>query len=110
MPSAFGKFLGAVAVALGFPPDKSRQQQQRTQPDPPRAAEPESPAETKQGDGPTVACLNGFPVAPDECRSCGFRKAKPEYYDQFCSAECERRFGDSMDAWHDQFEERFGDD
>lgn len=101
MPSAFGKLIGALAGLLGFPSDKSRQ---------PRAAEVQPPVEKRTSGGPVIMCLNGFPVAPDECRSCGLRKAQPEYSKQFCSAECERRFGDSMDAWHDQFEERFGDD
>ena len=108
MPSAFGKFLDAVADALGFSSDKSRQQTQSRapRPDPPRPAETEPP---QQDGGPQLVALDGYPITPEECRTCGFRPAKPEHYNQFCSYECERRFGDNMDAWHDQFEERFGE-
>ena len=97
-----------MADALGFSSDKSRQQTRprAPRPDPPRAA---AAGPTKQGGGPPLVALDGYPIAPDECRACGSRPAKPEHYDQFCSPECERRFGDSMDAWHDQFEERFGE-
>lgn len=111
MPSAFGKFLDAVADALGFSSDESRRQTRprAPRPEPPRAAEPEPAAGSEQGGGPRLVALDGYPITPDECRTCGYRKAKPEHYNQFCSYECERRFGDSMDAWHDQFEERFGE-
>lgn len=53
----------------------------------------------------------GYPLNPaTDCRVCGIGTAKPEYDNQFCSYECEQRMADSMDAWHDQFQERFGDD
>ncbi|HLL70395.1 MAG TPA: hypothetical protein VK363_03120 [Pyrinomonadaceae bacterium] len=49
------------------------------------------------------------------CRICGFRPAKPEYSNEYCDAGClqrayEQDLADRMDAWHDQFQERFGDD
>jgi hypothetical protein len=55
--------------------------------------------------------FHGFPINPaTDCRVCGIAAAKPEYDNQFCGYECEQRMADSMDAWHDQFQERFGDD
>ena len=109
MPSAFGKFLDAVADALGFSSDKSRQQQQPTQPAPPRAADTQTPAQPKQDGGPGLSSAAGFPITAADCRVCGLRPAKPEHFNQFCSSECEQDMGDRMDAWHDQFEERFGE-
>jgi hypothetical protein len=53
----------------------------------------------------------GYPINPaTDCRVCGIGAAKPEYYNQFCSYKCEQRAADSLDAWHDQFQERLGDD
>ena len=111
MPSTFGKFLDAVADALGFSSDKSRQQ---TRPSAPQAAPPPAagarPAVQPQSDGgPELFAAAGFPITAADCRVCGLRPAKPEHHDQFCSDECERDMGDRMDAWHDQFEERFGE-
>lgn len=106
MPSAFGKLLDAVAGALGLTPDKSRQQPRTSQADPPRAAEAERP---RQEGGPVLRSAYGFPITADDCRVCGVRPARPEHFNQFCSPECERDMGDRMDAWHDQFEERFGE-
>lgn len=111
MPSTFGKFLDAVADALGFSDDKSRRQRQprAPRPDPPRGAETESPAEPKRDGGPRLFSSYGFPITPDDCRVCGVGPAKPEHHNQFCSSDCEQNMGDRMDAWHDQFEERFGE-
>ena len=106
MPTAFGKLLDALAGALGLSPDKSRR---RPQAEPPRAAQTESHAEPKSEGGPVLRSAYGFPITADDCRVCGVRPAKPEHFNQFCSAECERDMGDRMDAWHDQFEERFGE-
>lgn len=109
MPSAFGKFLDAVADALGLTNDKPRQRPQPTQPGPSRAAGTEPPAPPKSDAKPQLFSSRGFPITADDCRVCGIRPAKPEYYEQFCSLECERDMSDRMDAWHDQFEERFGE-
>lgn len=55
--------------------------------------------------------FSGFPINPaTDCRVCGIGTVKPEYDNQVCSYECEQRMADSLDAWHDQFQERFGDD
>ena len=55
--------------------------------------------------------FQGYPINPaTDCRVCGIGTAKPEYDNQFCSYECEQRMADSMDAWHDQFQARFGDE
>jgi hypothetical protein len=58
---------------------------------------------------PALRSAAGFPITAADCRVCGLRPAKPEHFNQFCSDECERDMGDRMDAWHDQFEERFGE-
>jgi hypothetical protein len=100
VPTAFGKLLDAIAAALGLAPDKPRPKQQQTA---------DAPDRPKSDSGLRLTSFNGLPITPDECRVCGVRPAKPEHYNQFCSYECERRMGDSMDAWHDQFEERFGE-
>ena len=55
--------------------------------------------------------LYGHPINPaTDCRVCAEGTAKPEYDNQFCSYQCEQRMADSLDAWHDQFEERCDDD
>jgi hypothetical protein len=109
MPSAFGKFLDAVADALGLSSENSRRRQQPARPGPPRTTETGPPAQPKSDGGPGLFSAAGFPVTADDCRVCGVRPAKPEHYNQFCSDECERDMGDRMDAWHDQFEEHFGE-
>lgn len=108
MPSAFGKFLDAVADALGLSSDKSRQQTQprAPRPDPPRPAGTQPPGRDA---GPVARSVSGIPITADDCRVCGVRPAKPEHFNQFCSEECVRDAGDRLDAWHDQFEERFGE-
>jgi hypothetical protein len=72
----------------------------------PDAPQPPPPLETWQQHS-----FYGYPIDPaTDCRVCGIGAAKPEYYNQFCSYKCEQRAADSLDAWHDQFQERFGDD
>ena len=91
MPSAFDKFIDRIIAFFSHAPERAR------------AAEP-PPAKMK------LSAMSGIPIEATDCRVCGLRRAKPEYYDQFCSYECEQRMADSLDAWHDQFQERFGDD
>lgn len=93
MPSTFDKFFDRILAALGLAPGRAR------------AKEPQPPSPGGAG----IFSLAGFPITAADCRGCGFHRAKPEYNDQFCSYECEQRMADSMDAWHDQFEERFGE-
>ena len=126
MPSAFGKFLDAVADALGLSSDKSRQQTRprATRPDPPPAAETQPPSQPQPDGGPVLTTFSGLPRQPGGCHACGVGPASPAYENLFCSRECQRRWydeveeyreeerrrlSDSMDAWHDQFEERFGE-
>jgi hypothetical protein len=55
-----------------------------------------------------------LPISPTpKCCVCGVMPA--QYLDQYCSHACMQReteqdLADRMDAWHDQFQERFGDD
>ena len=109
MPSAFEKFLDAVADVLGFSSDESRRQSRSPRPGQPRAPRAEPTAQPESDGGPVARSATGIPITADDCRVCGLRPAKPEHFNQFCSEECERDMGDRMDAWHDQFEERFGD-
>ena len=127
MPSAFGKFLDAVADLLGFSSGNTRQQQSQrpAQPATPHASRPEPPARP-EGDGDSVPTpLDGTPIQPGGCHACGVRPASPSYENLFCSRECqrrwnfemeeyraerERRLADAMDACHDRMEELHGDD
>lgn len=109
MPSAFVKLLERIAAALGLaharedPPPASA----------PRRNEPPHARATRANERPRappeIFSMSGLPIAATDCRACGFGRARPEYHDQFCSHECERRMADSLDAWHDQFQERFGE-
>jgi hypothetical protein len=97
MASFFRTLFEEIISALGGGYDKPQPQ--------PKADEP-PPLKTWQ-----QYSFYGFPINPaTDCRVCGIGAAKPEYYNQFCSYRCEQRMADSMDAWHDQFQERFGDD
>lgn len=91
MPTLFRNLFDSIIAALGGGYDKP------PQPPPPKTWQ--------------QYAFNGIPINPaTDCRVCGIGAAKPEYDNQFCSYECEQRMADSMDAWHDQFQERFGDD
>lgn len=115
MPSAFVKLLERIAAALGLahgsedPPRASAPR--RNEPPPARATRANEPPPANQPPSapPEIFSMSGLPIAAADCRACGFRRARPEYHDQFCSHECERRMADSLDAWHDQFQERFGE-
>jgi hypothetical protein len=98
MPSFFRTLFDEIIDALGGGYDKPQSQ-------PPKANDlpPLDPGQQYS--------FYGYPINPaTDCRVCGIGAAKPEYDNQFCSYECEQRMADSMDAWHDQFQERFGDD
>jgi len=97
MASAFRNLFDSIIAALGGGYDKP--------PQPPKA-DALPPLDAGQ-----QYAFNGFPINPaTDCRVCGLSSVKPEYNNQYCSYECEQRMADSMDAWHDQFQERFGDD
>lgn len=97
MASFFRTLFDGIISALGGGYDKPQQQPK---------ADARPPLETGQ-----QYSFHGFPINPaTDCRICGIGTAKREYDNQFCSYECQQRMADSMDAWHDQFQERFGDD
>jgi hypothetical protein len=98
MSSVFRQLFDSIISALGGGYDK-----------PPQPKD-DRPLQAEDITGQQYS-FYGFPIdAATDCRVCGIAAAKPEYYDQFCSYECEQRMADSLDAWHDQFQERFGDD
>jgi hypothetical protein len=97
MASFFRTLFDEIISVLGGGYDKP--------PPPPEAAAP-PPLETWQ-----QYSFYGYPINPaTDCRVCGIRAARPEYDNQVCGYECEQRMADSLDAWHDQFQERFDDD
>jgi hypothetical protein len=102
MASFFRTLFEEIIDALGGGYDK---------PQPPKADRPPpTQAMTAQPDASP-----GFPIEGALCRVCGVMPAKPEYLNEYCDADCIRRkmdeeLADRMDAWHDQFQERFGDD
>jgi hypothetical protein len=97
MASFFRTLFDEIISAFGGGYDKPQP--------PPKAAAPQQPKTWQQ------YSFDGFPITPGaDCRVCGIRAAKPEYDNQVCGYECEQRMADSLDAWHDQFQERFGDD
>lgn len=96
MPSLFRNLFDALISALGGGFDK---------PQPPLPA-PQTGQAGRSPDAPVTATL---------CGVCGVMPAKPEYMNRYCDTDCIRReteqdLADRMDAWHDQFQERFGDD
>lgn len=101
MASFFRTLFDEIVSALGGGYDKP-------QPPPP----PPPKADTLPPLDPGQQCsFYGYPINPaTDCRVCGIGAAKPEYNNQCCSYKCEQRMADSLDAWHDQFQERFGDD
>jgi hypothetical protein len=106
MASFFRRLFDEVIDALGGGYDKPPQTPPQTLPQPPSKADALPPLDAGQ-----QCSFYGYPIDPaTDCRVCGIGAAKPEYYNQFCSYKCEQRMADSMDAWHDQFQERFGDD
>jgi hypothetical protein len=102
MASFFRRLFDEIIDAFGGGYDK-----------PPQPPSPPPPkANTLPPLDPGQQCsFYGYPIDPaKDCRVCGIGTEKPEYYNQFCSYKCEQRAADSLDAWHDQFQERFGDD
>ena len=101
MTSFFRTLFDEIIDALGGGYDKPQ-----PQPQPQPKADALPPLDAGQ-----QCSFYGYPIDPaTDCRVCGIGAAKPEYYHQFCSYKCEQRAADSLDAWHDQFQERFGDD
>lgn len=101
MASFFRRLFDEIIDACGGGYDKPQ-----PPPQPPPKADSLPPLDAGQ-----QYSFHGFPINPaTDCRVCGIGMAKPEYDNQFCSYECRQRMADSMDAWHDQFQERFGDD
>ena len=104
MASFFTTLFDEIIAALGGGYDK---------PQPPQTYRPPPPpAEDITGQQNST---QDVPVKDALCVVCGFRPAKPEYSYEYCDADCIRRaydrdLADRMDAWHDQFQERFGDD
>ena len=126
MPSAFDKFLDAVADLLGLSDDKPRQRQRPTpQAAPPsQASRPEPPAPPKQNSDAVLTSFYGTPIRPGCCHACGVRPVSPDYENLFCGRDCqrrwnfdvagyrderERRLADAMDACHERMEELHGD-
>ena len=100
MASFFRTLLDEIVSACGGAYDKPRP------PPPPKPAAPPPPLDAGQ-----QYSFYGYPLDPaTDCRVCGISAAKPEYDNQYCGYVCEQRMADSMDAWHDQFQERFDDD
>lgn len=100
MASVFRDFFDSVIAALGGGYDK-----------PPRPAEPE----TGRPPASQVLPTNTAADPALTCHVCGVRPVKTEFLNEYCSADCiqrewDRDLADRMDAWHDQFQERFGDD
>jgi hypothetical protein len=105
MPTFLRTLFEEIISACGGGYDKPRQPQQ------PQQQEADSAPPPPQGITWQQYSFYGYPINPaTDCRVCGIGAAKPEYHNQFCSYKCEQRMADSMDAWHDQFQERFGDD
>jgi hypothetical protein len=103
MASFFRTLFDEIIHAFGGGYDKPQSQ---PQPQPQPKADTLPPLDPGQ-----QYSFYGYPINPaTDCRVCGIGAAKPEYYNQFCSYKCEQRAADSLDAWHDQFQERFGDD
>jgi hypothetical protein len=103
MPTLFRNLFDALVSAFGGGYDKPPRSPQPPQPTADRPPPPENIAGQQYS-------FYGYPINPaTDCRVCGIRAAKPEYDNQVCGYECEQRMADSLDAWHDQFEERFGD-
>lgn len=101
MASFFRTLFDEIISALGGGYDKPQQPKPQ-----PSKADALPPLDAGQ-----QCSFYGYPINPaTDCRVCGIGAAKPEYDNQFCGYECEQRMADSMDAWHDQFQERFGDD
>jgi hypothetical protein len=105
MASFFRRLFDEIIDAFGGGYDK---------PQPPK---PDRPPPTKETEDMTAQqnASPGLPVEGAVCRVCGVMPAKPEYLNEYCDADCVRRELDRelagrMDAWHDQFQERFGDD
>ncbi|HEV2800180.1 MAG TPA: hypothetical protein VGW12_06775 [Pyrinomonadaceae bacterium] len=95
MASAFRNLFDSIIEALGGGFDK-----------PPQPSEPQTPQQPAVRNVPATGAL---------CRVCKVMPAKPEYFNEFCDDDCVRReieqdLADRMDAWHDQFQERFSDD
>jgi len=107
MPTLFRNLFDALVHALGGGYDKP---QPLPEPPPKPGTPPPAEATTAQQHS------NGFPVNPAvKCCVCRVMPAKPEYLNEYCSPDCmrredEERMADRLDAWHDQFQERFGDD
>lgn len=105
MPSFFRRLFEEIIEALGGGYDK---------PQPLKPPKPDRPPPAEDMTGQQNASP-GLPVEGAVCRVCGVMPAKPEYLNEYCDADCVRReldkeLADRMDAWHDQFQERFGDD
>lgn len=105
MPTALRNLFDAIVSALGGGYDKPPQPGANAA----RTCDLPPPIPPRADGTPDIVAMNGLRITAADCRVCGHR-LKPGGDKQFCSWECERRLSDSMDAWHDQFEERFGED
>ncbi|HYG09142.1 MAG TPA: hypothetical protein VD835_04135 [Pyrinomonadaceae bacterium] len=97
MPTLFRNLFDSIISALGGGFDKP------PQPPAPETRQQQSSVHARPADPPVNCCV------------CRVMPVKPEYLNEYCSDYCiQRKFeqdlADRMDAWHDQFQERFGDD